>query len=200
MNGGDWLGYTAPAPINEDSEIEALVFKQGEKLSDTFRQKIRFHKGITSTISLNKEPHPSYAAGGKQALINGISGSDTRYGDSEWLGFWGEDLEIEIDMGDTLDVSEIKTRFYHAPGQWIYSPKYIHVSGTMRDGQMFVTTTRLEVEPSDRFSLASIDLTHLADTRFSRLKIRIPNFGSIPEGAQGAGNKAWTFIDEIIIE
>ena len=36
------------------------------------------------------------------------------------------------------------------------------------------------------------------DTRF--IKIVIPNYGIIPEGKQGAGNKAWTFIDEIIIE
>jgi hexosaminidase len=31
------------------------------------------------------------------------------------------------------------------------------------------------------------------------IKITIPNYGIIPEGKQGAGNKAWTFIDEIII-
>ena len=30
-------------------------------------------------------------------------------------------------------------------------------------------------------------------------KKNIPNYGTIPEGKQGAGNKAWTFIDEIII-
>ena len=29
--------------------------------------------------------------------------------------------------------------------------------------------------------------------------LKIPNYGIIPEGKQGAGNKAWTFIDEIII-
>ena len=32
------------------------------------------------------------------------------------------------------------------------------------------------------------------------LKIIIPNYGIIPEGKQGAGYKAWTFIDEIIVE
>ncbi|MGK0421917.1 MAG: hexosaminidase [Polaribacter sp.] len=32
------------------------------------------------------------------------------------------------------------------------------------------------------------------------LKITIPNYGIIPEGKQGAGHKAWTFIDEIIVE
>jgi hexosaminidase len=30
--------------------------------------------------------------------------------------------------------------------------------------------------------------------------ITIPNYGIIPEGKQGAGHKAWLFIDEIIIE
>jgi hexosaminidase len=32
------------------------------------------------------------------------------------------------------------------------------------------------------------------------LKITIPNYGIIPDGKQGAGQKAWTFIDEIIVE
>ena len=34
----------------------------------------------------------------------------------------------------------------------------------------------------------------------TQLKITIPNYGVIEEGKQGAGHKAWTFIDEIIIE
>jgi hexosaminidase len=35
--------------------------------------------------------------------------------------------------------------------------------------------------------------------KINSLKFNIPNYGIIPEGKQGAGNKAWTFIDEIII-
>jgi len=33
-----------------------------------------------------------------------------------------------------------------------------------------------------------------------KIKLTIPNYGIIPKGKQGSGNKAWTFIDEIIIE
>jgi hexosaminidase len=33
-----------------------------------------------------------------------------------------------------------------------------------------------------------------------QLILKIPSYGTIPDGLQGAGNKAWTFIDEIIIE
>lgn len=32
------------------------------------------------------------------------------------------------------------------------------------------------------------------------IKIEIPNFGVIPKGRQGGGYRAWTFIDEILIE
>jgi hexosaminidase len=31
------------------------------------------------------------------------------------------------------------------------------------------------------------------------VKLKVKNYGTIPDGKQGAGNKAWTFIDEIII-
>lgn len=33
-----------------------------------------------------------------------------------------------------------------------------------------------------------------------KIVLLIPNYGTIPEGQQGAGNKAWTFIDEIVVE
>ena len=37
------------------------------------------------------------------------------------------------------------------------------------------------------------------DIKVKTIILKIPNYGIIPEGKQGAGNKAWTFIDEIII-
>ena len=67
----------------------------------------------------------SYSGSGAQGLINGISGSDTRYGDKEWLGFWGKDLKIVIDLGVDTEVNSIKTRFHNGIGQWIYAPKLI---------------------------------------------------------------------------
>ena len=33
--------------------------------------------------------------------------------------------------------------------------------------------------------------------KVKQIKLVIPNYGVIPDGLQGAGHKAWTFIDEI---
>lgn len=200
INGGNWNSFASRIKLTEDTELKALVFSKGMKLGDTFTESIRYHKGILSDLALNVEPHPSYAAGGVAALNNGILGSNSRYGDSEWLGFWGDDLEIEIDLGTITDIDKIVTRFYHAPGQWIHAPKVVHVSGTLDNSKHF-TTSVSTFEPSEsHLRPIEIDLSNLNLNRFEKLKLSIPNFGLIPMGEQGAGNKAWTFIDEIIIQ
>jgi len=45
--------------------------------------------------------------------------------------------------------------------------------------------------------LVNVQIEKTIQARF--IKISIPNFGIIEEGKQGAGQKAWTFIDEIIV-
>ncbi len=182
--------YNAAFKITEDSRIHAQVYKNGKREGRPFSETIRYHKGLDAIVSINAAPHPAYGTGGTKALINGISGSDTRYGDKEWLGFWGDDLEITITFNEPTEISEISTRFYNANGQWIYAPNEIEVE-TEIDTETFNITNKEN-------TLLQVHATIPGTTNF--VKIKIPSYGTIPEGLQGAGNKAWTFIDEIVIE
>ena len=123
-------------------------------------------------------------------MVNGISGSDTRYGDKEWLGFSGEDIEIMIDLGEETDINSIETRFHNGQGQWIYAPKEIQIS----IGDDLFKTIKI---PKSNSQIVDIQISPVEKGKI--ISLRIPNYGIIPEGKQGAGNKAWTFIDEIII-
>lgn len=192
--------YKKPILIEENSKITANVFKNGEKVGRTFAEEIIYHKGISAKISLNVPPNPAYAAGGKEALVNGISGSDTRYGDKEWLGFWGDDLEITIDFGKEVEINSVNLRFYDAPGQWIYAPLKVNLWIDLIDGRK--AATKELTQKNDAINIATCQLIISPDQiiKASRIMLVIPNYGIIPEGQQGAGNKAWTFIDEIIIE
>jgi hexosaminidase len=40
----------------------------------------------------------------------------------------------------------------------------------------------------------------LKNAKARYLKLEISNFGEIPAGAPGAGNRSWLFVDEIIVE
>ncbi len=193
--------YIDKIPLEENTIIKANVFKKGKKVSSAFTETIQFHKAIKGKIDLNVEPHNSYNAGGKEALINGINGSDSRYGDKEWLGFWGDDVEISIDLGEMKNIKTIKTRFYNATGQWIYAPKRMSVSGKgTGEATLFISAIIVDSSSKNNIINVEIDLSDFDELNIQYINITIPNFGIIPEGKQGAGNKAWTFIDEIIIE
>lgn len=198
--------YSKPIQIEKNTFIKATIFNTEKKLGTTFSQAINTHKAFGKKIILNVEPNKTYSGSGTEGLINGISGSDTRYGDKQWLGFWGDDVEITIDLGEEMEINSIETRFYNAPGQWIYAPETIEF--IVSDDKMKIVKPIITISPRmDENSALKIfqeDFTE-NDYKYFRKKVRyiyltIPNYGTIPEGKQGAGHKAWTFIDEIIIK
>ncbi len=190
--------YEGPIAIEKDASIEAYLEKDGKQIGRTLTETITYHKGVTASISLNTTPHDAYGAGGKNALINGISGSDSRYGDKEWLGFWGEDVRITIDLERPTNIRSLKTRFYNANGQWIYAPPYITVRLTLENGSMQTVSTRLDAAPENTLVPVMINFEK-APAKVRQLQIEIPSYGIIPQGKQGAGNASWIFIDEIIV-
>jgi hexosaminidase len=193
---GEMQTYLDPIPIRKNTVIAAQVYDDEEPLGTVLKDTILFHKGILGSITLQPEPHPNYGAGGKKALNNGRMGSASRYGDTEWLGFSGEDVIITLDLGKETDIHSIKLRFYNAPGQWIYAPQEIRLS-LSADGTHFSKVDPLQLKNESTLIYGNFQLPN---TTARILKLEIPNYGTIPDGQQGAGNKAWTFLDEIIVE
>ena len=116
------------------------------------------------------------------------------------VGFWGDDLQITIDLGEIKTINTIKTRFYNATGQWIYTPKKISVSCWIDGKEQIVISKILDSKSEKNIIDFEIDLSGLKGIQSQIIILTIPSYGFIQEGKQGAGNKAWTFIDEIIIE
>ncbi|MGK0448184.1 MAG: hexosaminidase [Polaribacter sp.] len=196
--------YKKPIIVDKSIKIKAAVYNtQKKKLGNFFEEEINLHKAIGQKISLNVPPNEAYNAGGKQALINGISGNNKRYGDKEWLGFSGEDVEITIEFDKPTEIKSISTRFYNGNGQWIYAPKEIGLQLQLENGKVISSKKRIERKGSllvdFRLNISQF-YPEYKILKTKKLKITIPNYGIIPDGKQGAGHKAWTFIDEIIIE
>ena len=191
--------YESELPITQKSVIKAAVFKGDQQLGNLFSQQIKYHKAVGASISIDKEPHKAYSGSGAAGLINGISGSDKRYGDKEWLGFWGETIEVVIDFDKAKKLSSIATRFHNGNGQWIYAPEHIAIRIILEDGTVVANKLLVEAKPSDKMKAVMWDLSNYNQIDAKQIVIMVPNYGTIPEGKQGAGNKAWTFIDEIIV-
>ena len=137
--------YVNPIPVDSSIIIKAVILdSNATALGAVFQQKVNLHKGVGAKILIDKKPHPTYNAGGKNALINGISGNNKRYGDKEWLGFSGEDIEITIEFENPTNINTIATRFFNANGQWIYAPKEINLQLKLEDGRAILTRKKIE--------------------------------------------------------
>ena len=195
--------YLAPIGLDRSMVVKAAVFNNEKRLGEIFSETINLHKAVGAKITIDKQPHKAYSGSGAQGLINGIKGSSKRYGDKEWLGFWGGDIEIIIDLGKEKIINCVNARFYEANGQWIYKPKGVQVELFDNEQKSLYGDTEQLLEPEFnsknlwRLSVSCEPDEFPIKARF--VKINVQNYGTIPEGKQGAGNKAWTFIDEIIV-
>ena len=189
--------YKQPLQITKSTTIIAATHNGDVQIGNVSTFKIDLHKAAGKPIETATLPHPSYNAGGKEALNNGIFGSDKSYGDKEWLGWSGEDFEGTIDLGKTQNINNINLRFFNSPLQWIYLPRKIEifVSG---DGAEFTKIGQGSGQPASDELIKTIEIPlNDIETRF--IKIKVEKFGIIPEGNQGAGHEAWLFVDEIVI-
>ena len=184
--------YKEPLLIDKSVTIHAASFNAKDQVSGVFKESIKMHKAVGKKITFDVAPSEKYNAGGNAALINGINGSDKRYGDNEWLGFDGKDVEITIDLGKEMDVNSISTRFNNQNGSWIYAPSQVIVSFPGKEE--FIP---IELEQSEE-KIVDLKLETKIVTRY--IKLKLINYGIIPDGKQGAGHKPWLFIDEIVVE
>ena len=189
--------YKNPISINTNTTIKAQAFVDAKKAGRAWSQKLDFHKLAGKKIELKVQPHTKYSGGGNGSIINGVLGSNERYGDAEWLGFDGKNLEAIIDLQKAEKLESLAFRFFKGEGQWIYLPKAIRIFAS-DDGTTFKKVGEQTKITSDK-KVAEVTV-QLEKFEKQYLKIVVDNFGTIPEGAQGAGNKAWLFVDEIIAQ
>lgn len=192
--------YTKPILVDKNIIINAASFKGDTQISSVFSETIQKHKAVSAKISADKKPHPSYNVGGIKALINGISGSNKRYGDKEWLGFWGDDIEITIEFDKPTEINSISTRFHNGNGQWIYAPQLIAAKIILEDEGVMANKFMTDSNKNTIIVPLKMEFNTQSKMIVKKVVLIIPNYGKIPEGKQGAGHKAWTFIDEIIVE
>jgi len=194
------LLYTDAFEINETTIIKAGVFEDGKLMEKASVQTINIHKALGKKISLTHPFSHRYTGGSDNALIDGILGGDVHH-NGLWQGFQGDDFEALIDLGKITEFSHLEAGFYQREASWIFYPQFVdfYISD---DGQDYILLEKIkcDVSPKDekaarkQFVLAS---TEVHSARY--VKVLAKNIGLCPSWHRGAGDKAWLFADEIII-
>ena len=189
--------YETPILLEGEVELNALPFMGDQVSGRAVALSYRAHLASGKAIQLAHMPNEKYTGNGPGSVVNGVLGSDQRYGDAEWLGFDQTNFAADIDLGSSTAINELKFRFYDAPGQWIYLPKMIRVS-VSEDGKQFTAAGSLRQLPASEGNICRVPLP-VQGAKGRYVRVEVDRLGKIPAGQSGAGHEAWLFIDEIEI-
>lgn len=182
---------------------DSLTGMKGKAVRPPGRRIIRPAQAIANLpvgkkIILAFDPDSKYFASGAQTLIDSQLGSDD-FHDGHWLGFHGHDLEAVIDLGEMMSIRKIALSLLEDQIAWIFYPPEIEFA-VSDDGQDFqiVGHQKIKVEPRRQSSVKIVEQQLSQKARF--IRVRAKNVGECPAWHPGHGQKAWLFVDEIIIQ
>lgn len=186
-----------------DTLLRAKVFhsnnyhaeQSGKGFVSFLDQTFSFNKATGKKVSITSTPNEKYPGqGGAFSLVNGVySSKGLSYPD--WLGWIGDDLETTIDLGKATTFDSVRMHTLAQNGSWIYLPQYVEVFAS-NDGTNFSSMGKSSQFRNDTLTMGWINVpTNKQPARY--IKLLAKNYGLIPDGQPGGGNKAWLFADEI---
>ena len=155
-----------------DESVEHLGV--GKKLTYALADSIKYYKG--------------YAAGGDDALVNGILGGWS-YSDQLWQGFLNG-VDVTIDLEKETPIKEVNADFMQICGPGVFMPKQVIVS-VSNDGKEFTELAKVDhqVVKDDAVTFKTFGWTGEATARYVRYQAsHDENFGG------------FLFVDEIVIK
>ncbi len=145
-------------------------------------------------------PHRAYTADGPDALIDGVRGGDD-FRVPSWMGFYGVDLDVVVDLGETRTLTKLGCGFLQDQNSWIFMPTAATFA-TSTDGIVFTPAGRADntVDPHTD-GVVTQDLSVTFTPRKARY-VKVKGIAPImcPDWHKGAGNRSFIFADEIVVE
>jgi hypothetical protein len=189
--------YRDPLILNKTVEIHAFAMENEKSSAIVSANYYRIPAG--RSIELYTEYSPQYHAGGDIALIDRQRGQ-TDFRTGSWQGYHGVDLLAIVDLGKKQKINRIAAGFLQDEQSWIFMPEWVEFSFS-DDGINFEKAGRVLNTISVYHNGSLIKDFELDTKRKSArfIKVMAKNRAVCPPGHSGAGEPAWIFVDEIVI-
>ena len=185
--------------ITENTTIKAFSHTQG-KVSSKVIEGFYSLMPEGRIVSYNSGYDAQFSAGGDIALIDLIRATEN-FQTGSWQGFHGVDVDVVVDLGQVFNASIIKAGFLQDQNSWIFMPEWVEFSVSVDDKEYEIIGRENNMIDPQYDGGITYDFSIMMkgkDVRF--IKILAKNRAICPEWHVGAGNPAWLFVDEILIE
>lgn len=198
---GGFKKYEKPFIINKAINLNVYSELNGVKSVEI---ETNFYK-IDPNISIKLETQYAnqYNAGGDNALIDGIRGTqDFRTG--TWQGYWNEDVIATVDLGSSKPVNMVFANFLQDQRSWIFYPTEVSCFGS-NDGVNFIPIEQSKtIEATQKSEDVTIKKVYFKQpsTTYRYIKLTAKKLGALPEWHLGHKHdgRSWIFVDEISIK
>ncbi len=198
----DWITVEndQQIPITEPTTIYVNAEWKGKKYPTEMERSFVPHAALSKKIDLSYTPSPYYSAGGNGALVDGALGS-TSFRDGVWQAVNGADMEAVIDLGDMIEISNIKTNWFHYGNAWIFRPTLVEyfVSDDGKNWNSIATTKSILDDKTTGEIITDMNAT-FAKIKTRYVKMLAHNYGKCPVWHDAVGEPSWLFCDEIVVE
>ena len=193
-----WKKYKEPFVLTKTAEIQAELEIAGMKTGKISKKPIIVHDAYGRLPLLNTSYSLPYAASGPITLTDGQRGHQSYY-QSDWLGYSGEDADVVIDLGKELVIKNVNIGFLSNPGDWIFMPAGVEIL-LSSDGINFHQAPGLHPDFISPVKPTKIDYNVVRINDKARfIRVIAKNIGVLPPNHIAAGEKAWLFLDEIMV-
>ena len=193
--------YSKPFTISEATTLKVYATDNNGNKSAT--AETNFYKiDPNLSIKLDTEYANQYNAGGNDALIDGILGTqDFRTG--TWQGYWNEDLIATVNLGSVKPIQNVRINFLQDQGSWIFYPTQVECL-VSKDGISFKSIEILSIDTAvknDTVLIKNISWNIPSDA-YRYVKIIAKKMGELPKWHLGYPHdgRSWIFADEITIK
>lgn len=192
--------YSEPIKIDKTAKLKIAVFRDNHFIGKQINLDFDFHKALNAEITLFNKYDERYRAGGANALIDGIRGTDD-FHDGLWQGYEGEDFSGIIDLGKEKGIFKVTPRFLFNANSWIFLPIDVRISLSSDGVKYFGEKIISNDIPQKSSEIVLKDFqANFSGQKARYIKVIAESIKKCPAWHPGAGGKAWLFIDEIVVE
>ncbi len=203
LDGSSPTGYSAlysgPIPIESSTLVSAAAFRDGKPLGRMSTRQVALHGAIGKPIESATQWSQKYHGGGAKSLVDGERGS-VLHTDGRWVGFQATDVDVTIDLGEAIEVSDVSLSCLEVQGSWIFYPTSVEVL-LSEDGKQFQSAGRMEFDAATK-TQGEHKRDFRIDTANKRgrfIRVRAASLMKCPDWHLGAGGGAWMFVDEVVV-
>ncbi|MHC1778327.1 MAG: DUF4838 domain-containing protein [Lentimicrobium sp.] len=160
---------------------------------------IKPNKAAGKTITSLTPYSPLYEVGGEKALTDGLFGG--QHFRLNWLGYHENDMELLVDFGNPEKFSKVETNFFLDLVSWIFLPLEVRME-VSDDGLAFRQLLRQAIPEQERnHGQRPVHFTFdFPETTARFLKLTATSLKTCPDWHRGAGQPAWIFVDELVVD